>query len=82
MGEDHIKIIYKWIMIMTFYKTSKSSQYGKDVVNTAVKRTLESSPSTNVLVAISKGMQAVKLCFNKILQFLIKMPGGLLAKAG
>jgi len=27
-------------------------------------------PNPNVLVAISKGMQAVKLCTNKILQFL------------
>jgi len=34
MGEDHIKIICKRIMIMTFYKTSKSSHYGKDVVST------------------------------------------------
>jgi len=27
-----------------------------------------------VLVAVSKGMQAVKLCCNKILQFLIEVP--------
>ena len=27
-------------------------------------------PNLNVLVAVSKGMRAVKLCSNKILQFL------------
>jgi len=44
--------------------------YGDDVCN-VVERTLVSSPyNPNALVAISKGMKAVKLCFNKILQFL------------
>ena len=37
---------------------------------TLLRRTLRLLPAPNVLVAISKGMWAVKLCFNKILQFL------------
>jgi len=31
-------------------------------------------PNSNVLVAISKGMQAAKPCSNKILQFLAGVP--------
>jgi len=31
-------------------------------------------PNPSVLVAVSKGVQAVKLCSNKILQFLIGVP--------
>jgi len=37
---------------------------------THLRRTLVSSPNPNALVAVSKGMRAVKLCSNKILQFL------------
>jgi len=35
-----------------------------------LRRTPASSPYANALVAVSKGMRAVKLCTNKILQFL------------
>jgi len=42
------------------------TRYGDSVDNT-VEHLL---PTPNVLVAVSKGMQAVKLCINKILQFL------------
>jgi len=31
-------------------------------------------PSPNALVAVSKSMQAVKLCFSKIFQFLSGVP--------
>ena len=39
---------------------------------TSLHRTLASSllPNPNALVAVRKGMQAVKLYFNKIIQFL------------
>jgi len=37
---------------------------------TLFRRTPVSSPNPNALVAVSKGMQAVKLCTNIILQFL------------
>jgi len=30
-------------------------------------------PNTNALVAVRKSKQAVKLCFNKILKFLLKI---------
>jgi len=33
-------------------------------------------PNLNMLVAVSKGTQAVKLCFNKILHFLTVRGGG------
>jgi len=41
----------------------------KYLVTTEYRRTLDSS-NPNALVAISKGMRPVKLCSNKILQFL------------
>jgi len=43
---------------------SKTTMYGDSVDNTV------ELPNPNALVAISNGMRAVKLCNNKILQFL------------
>jgi len=43
-----------------------------------LRRTLAFLPNPSALVAISKGMRAVKLCSNKILQFLT----GVLANTG
>ena len=41
---------------------------------TLLRRTLASSPNPSALVAFSKGIRAVKLCSNKILQFLTGVP--------
>jgi len=32
-------------------------------------------PNPNAIVAVNKGMMAVKLCFNKMLQFLTRAAG-------
>ena len=36
----------------------------------SVDNTVEENPNPNALVAVSKGMWAVKLCTNKIFQFI------------
>jgi len=46
------------------------SRYRDSVDNTAEEITSVFSPNPNVLVVVSKGMRAVKLCTNKITQFL------------
>jgi len=46
------------------------SKYRDSLDNTQLKRTQASLPNLNALVAVSKGMRAVKLCTNKILHFL------------
>jgi len=46
------------------------SRYGDNNCWRELQRLL---PNPNVLVAISKGMPAVKLCINKILQFLMQV---------
>jgi len=50
-------------------------KYGDSVNNTVEKTLQRLLPFLNVLVAISKGMQTVKLCTNKILQFLTGCAG-------
>jgi len=46
-------------------------RYGDSVDNTVEENSsVFSLTNLNVLVAVSKGMWAVKLCINKILQFL------------
>jgi len=47
-------------------------QYGTKTVQVTPMRSL--LPNPNVLVAISKGMRALKLCSNKIFQFLTAVP--------
>jgi len=48
---------------------------GASVDNTVeeLRQTPASLPNLNALVAVSKGMRAVKLCTNKILQFLTEI---------
>jgi len=46
-----------------------------EVMQVTSLRTLASFPSLNGLVAVSKGMWAVKVCSNKILQFLTDSAG-------
>jgi len=50
---------------------SRVPKYGDGTGNTIENSSLLSLlPNLKVLAAISKGKQAVKLCFNKVLQFL------------
>jgi len=44
------------------------------MVQSSVGDPIENS-KPNVLVVVSKGMQAVKLCSNQMLQFLTGVPG-------
>jgi len=44
--------------------------YKKCADDTVEEKSVPFSPNLNALVAISKGTRAVKLCINKIIQFL------------
>jgi len=44
--------------------------YKKCADDTVEEKSVTFSPNLNALVAISKGTRAVKLCINKIIQFL------------
>jgi len=47
----------------------------RDTVSNIVEENSGVFSSPNALVAVGKGMQTVKLCFNKILQFLTAYVG-------
>jgi len=57
------------------YKFSYFRWYGDSVDNTVEKNSSRLFHNPNALVAVSKGMWAVKLCANKILQFLTEGAG-------
>jgi len=63
LAREHIRSVCSYVLDIDIDGTEAMQV-------TPLRRTLVSFPHPNVLVAVSKGMQAVKLCSNKILQFL------------